>query len=111
MQPISDEDVMPPSDKAMPLTARERRQLEEIEAALKDGDPAFAKISITTMRRRGAVLVGSMFAVGLIALMTGVTVLRNTAVAGVLVGMAGFVVMVWAVTLLPHFRSSGNLSR
>jgi hypothetical protein len=84
----------------VPLSEHERRQLEQIEAALRAGDPRFAEAvraadpRVHYRRRVIAAVLGLLAGVGL--LLAGV-------VAGVvLVAVAGLVVMlacaVWAVT-------------
>ena len=84
----------------MPLSEHERRQLEQIEAALRAGDPRFAgAVRAADPRvhyRRRVVAAALGFLVGVGLLLTGVVV--NV----ILVGVAGFVVMLvctlWAVT-------------
>ena len=84
----------------MPLSEHERRQLEQIEAALRAGDPRFAgAVRAADPRvhyRRRVVAAALGFLVGVGLLLTGVVV--NV----ILVGVAGFVVLLvctlWAVT-------------
>jgi predicted lipid-binding transport protein (Tim44 family) len=84
----------------VPLSEHERRQLEQIEAALRAGDPRFAEAVRAAdprvhYRRRviGAVL-GFLAGVGLL--------LAGVVVNVILIAVAGFVVMLacsmWAVT-------------
>ena len=84
----------------MPLSEHERRQLEQIEAALRAGDPRFAQAvraadpRVHYRRRVIAAVLGLLAGVGLL--------LAGVVVNVVLVAVAGFVVMlacgVWAVT-------------
>ena len=80
----------------MPLSEHDRRQLEQIEAALGAGDPRFAEAEprVHYRRRVIAAVLGLLVGVGL--LVAGVVV--NV----ILVAVAGFVVMLacgmWAVT-------------
>jgi len=84
----------------VPLSEHERRQLEQIEAALRAGDPRFAgAVRAADPRvhyRRRVVAAALGFLVGVGLLLTGVVV--NV----ILVGVAGFVVLLvctlWAVT-------------
>ena len=84
----------------MPLSEHERRQLEQIEAALRAGDPRFAEAvraadpRVHYRRRVIEAVLGLL--VGVALLLAGVVV--NV----ILVAVAGFVVMLacsmWAVT-------------
>ena len=84
----------------MPLSEHERRQLEQIEAALRAGDPRFAEAvraadpRVHYRRRVIEAVLGLLAGVGLL--------LAGVVVDVVLVAVAGFVVMLagsmWAVT-------------
>jgi DUF3040 family protein len=84
----------------MPLSEHERRQLEEIEAALRAGDPRFAGAvraadpRVHYRRRVIAAALGFVAGVGLL--------LAGVVVNVIVIAVAGFVVMVactlWAVT-------------
>ena len=83
----------------MPLSEHERRQLEQIEAALRAGDPRFAgtlRAADPRVHYRRRVIAAALgFLVGVGLLFAGVVV-------NVLIAVAGFVVMLactlWAVT-------------
>jgi DUF3040 family protein len=84
----------------VPLSEHERRQLEQIEAALRAGDPRFAGVvraadpRVHYRRRVVAAALGFLAGVGLL--------LAGVAVNVILIAVAGFVVMLactlWAVT-------------
>ena len=84
----------------MPLSEHERRQLEQIEAALRAGDPRFADAvraadpHVHYRRRVIAAALGFLAGVGLL--------LAGVVVNIILIAVAGFVVMLacslWAVT-------------
>ena len=84
----------------VPLSEHERRQLEQIEAALRAGDPRFAEAvraadpRVHYRRRVIAAVLGFLAGVGLL--------LAGVVVNVILVAVAGFVVMLacsmWAVT-------------
>jgi DUF3040 family protein len=84
----------------MPLSEHERRQLEQIEAALRAGDPRFAGAvraadpRVHYRRRVIAAALGFVAGVGLL--------LAGVVVNVILIAVAGFVVMLactlWAVT-------------
>lgn len=84
----------------MPLSEHERRQLEQIEAALRAGDPQFADAvraadpQVHYRRRVIGAALGFLAGVGLL--------LAGVVVNIILIAVAGFVVMLgcslWAVT-------------
>lgn len=84
----------------MPLSEHERRQFEQIEAALRTGDPRFASAARAAdprvHYRRRVIGAALGFLVGIGLLLAGVVV--NV----ILIALAGFVVMfacvLWAVT-------------
>jgi hypothetical protein len=84
----------------VPLSEHERRQLEQIEAALRAGDPRFADAvraadpQVHYRRRAIAAALGFLAGVGLL--------LAGVVVNVILIAVAGFVVMLacslWAIT-------------
>ena len=95
----------------MPLSEHERRQLEEIEAALRAGDPRFAGAvraadpRVHYRRRVIAAALGFVAGVGLL--------LAGVVVNVILIAVVGFVVMLactlWAVT--SYRRMTGRAHR
>jgi len=96
----------------MPLSEHERRQLEQIEAALRAGDPRFADAvraadpQVHYRRRVIAAALGFLAGAGLL--------LAGVAVNVILIAVAGFVVMLacslWAITSYRRMigRSTGR---
>ena len=94
----------------MPLSEHERRQLEQIEQALRDDDPRFAHAvhaadpRVRYRRRIIAAALGFVTGVGLL--------LAGVVINVILIAVAGFVVMLacsmWAVT--SYQRMSGITS-
>ena len=94
----------------MPLSEHERRQLEQIEQALRDDDPRFAHAvhaadpRVRYRRRIIAAALGFVAGVGLL--------LAGVVINVILIAVAGFVVMLacsmWAVT--SYQRMSGITS-
>ena len=84
----------------MPLSEHERRQFEQIEAALRDSDPRFAgalraaDVRVHYRRRVIAAALGFLAGVGLL--------LAGVVINVILISVAGFVAMLaaalWAVT-------------
>ena len=99
---------MTPPDKARPLSAGEREKFDQIETLFNAADPATAKSSITTLRRRSRTVAGALFAVGIVALVAGIVEAENAMAVGVIISVLGFALMVWAVTRLPQFKSAGR---
>ena len=93
----------------VPLSEHERRQLEQIEAALRAGDPRFAdavRAADPRVHYRRRIIVAALgFLAGVGLLLAGVVV--NV----ILIAVAGFVVMfacsVWAVT--SYRRMTGSI--
>jgi len=84
----------------MPLSEGEQRRLDEIERALKLDDPKFAaNISIDGFRRHRAIVCGSLFLLGMVALVFGLVVTDGLLWAGVAISLAGFGAMVTAAVL------------
>jgi predicted lipid-binding transport protein (Tim44 family) len=94
----------------VPLSEHERRQLEQIEAALRAGDPRFAgavRAADPRVHYRRRVVAAAMgFLVGVGLLLAGVVV--NV----ILIAVAGFVVMLactlWAVTSYRRMTGSAT---
>ena len=94
----------------MPLSEHERRQFEQIEAALRDGDPRFAGAlraagqRVHYRRRVIAAALGFLAGVGLL--------LAGVVINVILISVAGFVVMLacalWAVT--SYRRMTGSIT-
>lgn len=92
----------------MPLSEHERRQFEQIEAALRDGDRRFAgafrAADLRVHYRRRVIAAALGFLVGVGLLLAGVVI--NV----ILISVAGFVVMLasalWAVTSYQHMTAS-----
>jgi hypothetical protein len=77
----------------MALSQDEQRKLEAIEDAFLQDDPRFAKTFTLHRLRRRAANFGH-FLVGVILLLTGAMASRSFLTAGVLIAVAGYVVMV-----------------
>ena len=98
----------------MPLSEHERRQLDQIEAALRAGDPRFAgavRAADPRVHYRRRVIAAALgFVVGVGLLLAGVVV--NV----IVIAVAGFVVMLactlWAVTSYRRMtgRATGRAS-
>ena len=98
----------------MPLSEHERRQLEQIEAGLRAGDPRFAGAvraadpRVHYRRRVVAAALGFLAGVGLL--------LAGVVVNVILIAVAGFVIMLactlWAVTSYRRMtgRATGRAS-
>ena len=91
----------------MPLSEHEQRLLEQIEQALYAEDPKFAQSwrvrDLRSLRRARALRAGLVILLGLGALIAGVIVQADNAVLGVVLGVAGFLLMLagaWLVTLV-----------
>jgi predicted lipid-binding transport protein (Tim44 family) len=92
----------------VPLSEHEQRQLEQIEQALRAGDPRFADAvraadpRVHYKRRVIGAALGFMIGVGLL--------LAGVVVNVILIAVAGFVVMLtcslWAVTSYRHMTGS-----
>jgi len=87
----------------MPLSEGEQRRLDEIERALRTDDPKFAAtITIDHLRRHRAVVAGTAFVLGMVALVTGLVVADAALWVGVVITVAGFAAMVGGTVL--YFR-------
>ena len=82
----------------MALSKDEQRTLEEIEQGLRAEDPRFANtVSFDHLRRHRAVAAGSMFLLGMTLLILGEIGSQTVPIAGVIVGVIGFVLMFLAL--------------
>jgi hypothetical protein len=87
----------------MPLSDGEQRRLDEIERAMKLDDPKFAAtITIEHFRRQHAVVAGSLFLLGMVALVVGLVVTDASLWAGIVISLTGFLSMVAGAYL--YFR-------
>lgn len=82
----------------MALSKDEQRTLDEIERALRDEDPRFATtVNFDHLLRRRMILGGLTFLLGIVAMVIGEVASQAQLAVGVVVGVAGFVVMFTAV--------------
>jgi uncharacterized membrane protein YedE/YeeE len=91
----------------MPLSDGEQRRLDEIESALQRDDPTFgARVSIDDVRHRRWVVGGGLLLIGMVGLLAGLVVTAGSTWVGVVIGVAGFLIMVAAAVILffPHRR-------
>jgi|KBSMisStaDraftv2_1062788.scaffolds.fasta_scaffold3819592_1 hypothetical protein len=81
----------------MTLSKYEQRTLDEIEHALRQEDPQFANtVSFEHLRRHRSIVGGSAFLLGIALLFVGEIASQTQLAMGVIVSLAGFVVMVAA---------------
>jgi hypothetical protein len=84
----------------VPLSEHEQRLLEQIEASLYAEDPKFARSWRTKdfrgVQRMRIVRSAVAFVVGLALLLGGVITLNGSTVVGVVLGVAGFLLMLGA---------------
>jgi hypothetical protein len=81
----------------MPLSEDDQRRLDEIERGLQRDDPKFAAgQSLERLRLRRIVRAGGLSLIGLVLLVAGLVVTNATPAVGVLISVAGFLVMVGA---------------
>jgi hypothetical protein len=91
----------------MALSKDEQRTLDEIERALSDDDPKFASaVNFGRFRRRRIIVGGTVFVLGMIALVAGEMVSQVHMAVGVAVSISGFIAMFIALawTILPGMR-------
>jgi len=80
------------------LSKQEQRALDEIERALRDEDPGFFNaVSFDSFRRHRALIGGSTLLLGAIVLVLGEIAAQAQLAVGVIISVAGFVVMFVAV--------------
>ena len=86
---------------AMALSKDEQRTLEEIERALLDDDPKFAaSVNLDQVRHHRAFSGGLGFLLGLALLLVGAIATQAVVAIGVVVSVAGFLVMIAALARL-----------
>ena len=91
----------------MALSKDEQRTLDEIERALREDDPKFASaVTFGRLRRRRIMVGGTVFVLGMIALVAGEMVSQVHMAVGVVVSVVGFIAMFVALawTILPRTR-------
>ena len=82
----------------MPLSKQEQRTLDEIERALRDDDPRFVNaVSFDHRRRHRALVGGSTLVLGMILLMVGEIASQAQLATGIIVSIAGFLLMFAAI--------------
>ena len=87
----------------MPLSKQEQRALDEIECALRDDDPRFVNaVSFDHLRRHRALVGGSLLVLGMILLVVGEIASQAQLVAGIVVSIAGFLLMFAAIAWTIH---------
>jgi predicted cobalt transporter CbtA len=84
----------------VPLSEHEQRLLEQIEQSLYAEDPKFARSwktrDLHSIKRARLVRASVLFVVGLGLLLAGVITLNGSAVVGIALGVAGFLLMLGA---------------
>ena len=97
----------------MKLSQHEQQILDEIEQAVQAQDPEFFASMTGSQSRRVGVVRGSVtFLSGLVAFMVGAVLAQAAPGWGVVVSLAGFLVMFWGVWLLfPGDRTSPQSAR
>jgi len=92
----------------MPLSKAEQRTLDQIEQALRDADPRFAEHASFDHQRRllhRRLMVGAFaFTLGLIVLVAGAICTAALVATGVVISVAGFVVMFAAAAWMLRSR-------
>lgn len=89
------------------LSEREQRALTELECDLRSSDPRWT--ASMTRRSRSAIRLGlaiGLLVAGLLVLLGGEIVAWSTLLPGVLIGVAGFVLMLGAAWEVSFGRSS-----
>jgi hypothetical protein len=88
----------------MALTDRERRSLDEIERALQRDDPEFAAAididRLRELRLRRLVTPAVSFLLGTLLLVGGLVTTHEQLVVGVVIGIAGALIMAGTMTLV-----------
>jgi len=81
----------------MALSEGEQRRLEEMERALERDDPRFAaSVSVERVRRCRLITGGAVFLLGAFVLLAGLVATAGSTPVGVVIGVAGFLIMVAA---------------
>ena len=87
----------------MPLTDGERRSLDEIERALQRDDPDFAAAididRLRELRLRSLIIPAVSFLLGTMLLVGGLVTTHEQLIVGVVIGVAGALIMVGAFTV------------
>ena len=90
----------------MALSKQEQRTLDEIERALRDEDPDFANaVNLDHFRRHRALVGGSTLLFGVIVLVLGEIAAQAHSAIGVMISVAGFVVMFVAIAWTIRHRN------
>lgn len=85
----------------MPLSEDDQRKFDEIERSLFDEDPVFSTtITIVHLRRRRVLATVAAFSAGIFLLVAGLVSTQGSLALGVLISIAGFLVMVGAAFFL-----------
>ena len=91
------------------LSKDEQDRLDEIERALSDDDPRFAaSVDFDHLRRHRLLVGGAAFILGIVVLVLGAVATQALMAVGVIVSVAGFVVMVAAAKYLLDRRGRGG---
>ena len=91
------------------LSKDEQDRLDEIERALRDDDPLFAaNVDFHHLQRHQKLVAAAAFILGVVVLVLGAVATQALMAVGVIVSMAGFVVMVAAAKYLLDRRSRGG---
>jgi len=91
------------------LSKDEQDRLDEIERALSDDDPRFAaSVDFDRLRRHHKLVGGAAFILGIVVLVLGAVATQAVLAVGVIVSVAGFVVMVAAAKYLLDRRGRGG---
>ena len=91
------------------LSKDEQDRLDEIERALRDDDPLFAaNVDFYHLQRHQKLIGGAAFILGIVVLVLGAVATQALMAVGVIVSVAGFVVMVAAAKYLLDRRSRGG---
>ena len=82
----------------MPLSKQEQRTLDDIERALRDDDPRFVNaVRFDHVRRHRALVGGTTLILGMILLVVGEIAAQAQLATGMIVSIAGFLVMFAAI--------------
>ncbi len=81
----------------MALSEEDQRKFDEIERGLLEQDPVLSTTTIDRLRRRRRWSAVASFCVGVLLLVAGLVWAQGSLVWGVLISVAGFLVMVGAV--------------
>jgi len=91
------------------LSKDEQDRLDEIERALRDDDPLFAaNVDFDHLQRHQKLVAGAAFILGIVVLVLGAVATQALMAVGVIVSVAGFVVMVAAAKYLLDRRGRGG---